>query len=39
MAAGARTTEERMPAEPFRFVHAADLHLEQPIYGLAEAPV
>jgi exonuclease SbcD len=27
-----------MPAEPFRFVHAADLHLEQPLSGLSEAP-
>ena len=27
-----------MSGEPFRFVHAADFHLEQPLYGLAEAP-
>ena len=27
-----------MPRAPFCFVHAADFHLEQPLYGLAEAP-
>lgn len=27
-----------MPAEPFRFLHAADLHLEQPIAALDEIP-
>ena len=27
-----------MPAEPFRFVHAADLHLEQPLAGLSDVP-
>ena len=27
-----------MPAEPFRFVQASDLHLEQPVQGLAEVP-
>ncbi len=27
-----------MSGEFFRFLHAADLHLEQPPYGLAEAP-
>lgn len=27
-----------MQADAFRFVHAADLHLEQPLYGLDEIP-
>src|SRR5262245_8927628 len=27
-----------MPVEPFRFVQAADLHLEEPVQGLAEVP-
>jgi len=27
-----------MPTEPFRFVHAADFHLEKPIGGLSEVP-
>ena len=27
-----------MPAESLRFLHAADLHLEQPPHGLAEVP-
>lgn len=27
-----------MPYEPFRFLHAGDLHLEQPPHGLAEVP-
>ncbi len=28
-----------MTVQPFRFIHAADLHLERPINGLAECPV
>ena len=24
--------------QPLRLVHASDLHLEQPLYGLAEVP-
>lgn len=27
-----------MANRPFRFVHASDLHLEQPLHGLAETP-
>ena len=27
-----------MPGEPFRFLHASDLHLEQPLAGLDEIP-
>ncbi len=27
-----------MPQRPFRFLHAADLHLDQPVAGLADVP-
>ena len=27
-----------MPTRPFRFVHASDFHLEQPLMGVAEIP-
>jgi len=27
-----------MPYRPFRFLHAGDFHLEQPVFGLAEVP-
>jgi DNA repair protein SbcD/Mre11 len=31
-------TETPMSTRPFRFVHASDLHLEQPLMGLTEVP-
>ena len=27
-----------MPQRPFRFIHAADLHLDRPVHGLTESP-
>ena len=27
-----------MPQRPFRFLHASNLHLDQPVAGLTEAP-
>jgi DNA repair protein SbcD/Mre11 len=30
--------EAPMSTRPFRFVHSSDLHLEQPLMGMAEAP-
>ena len=27
-----------MPGQPFRFLHASDLHLERPLHGFAETP-
>ena len=27
-----------MPSQPFRFIHASDFHLEQPLYGFSEIP-
>jgi hypothetical protein len=30
--------EVPMSIRPFRFLHASDLHLEQPLYGVAEVP-
>jgi DNA repair exonuclease SbcCD nuclease subunit len=30
--------EASMAGQPFRFLHAGDFHLEQPLFGLAEVP-